>query len=121
MPLYLLLGQTSFAVYLSVVIGAFLLGIALCHRTAARLGTHDAPAIVWDEIVGYLITMTAAPSGGLWVILGFILFRLFDILKPWPIRLADRKVPGGLGIMLDDALAGVFSLVIMQILSNLLS
>lgn len=89
-----------------------LLGVWLCGVSARGLGVHDHAGIVWDEIVGYLITML--PVVGLpfrgpawtWPVLGFVLFRVFDIAKPGPIRWLDRHVGGGLGIMLDDALAG---------------
>ncbi|HWS02668.1 MAG TPA: phosphatidylglycerophosphatase A [Gammaproteobacteria bacterium] len=108
-PVYLLCAQLPLVTYLSVVVAAFVLGVYLCGRTARALGVHDHPGIVWDEVVGYLLTMAWAPSGWLWVVLGFICFRLFDILKPWPIRVLDRSVHGGLGIMIDDALAGVLA------------
>ena len=78
------------------------------------LGKDDPSAVVWDEIVGYLITMIAAPAGWQWLVLGFVLFRFFDILKPWPINLADKAIHGGLGIMVDDVIAGIFALVCVQ-------
>ena len=84
----------------------FVLGIWICGYSAKALGVHDHPAIVWDEIVGYLITMTALPAGLLWPIVGFLLFRLLDIWKPWPISWCDRHIQGGFGIMIDDVLAG---------------
>jgi phosphatidylglycerophosphatase A len=77
---------------------------------------HDHPAIVWDEIVGYLVTMVVAPPGLAWIVAGFVLFRFFDILKPWPIRWCDHRVAGGFGIMLDDLLAGVLSAGLLQLL-----
>ncbi|HEC18821.1 MAG TPA: phosphatidylglycerophosphatase A, partial [Gammaproteobacteria bacterium] len=67
-----------------------------------------------DEFAGYLVTMIAAPAGWLWIAVGFVLFRFFDILKPWPIRWIDRQVHGGFGIMLDDLLAGVFAALVLQ-------
>ena len=70
---------------------------------------HDHGAIVWDEIVGLLITMAAVPYSWSSLVLGFLLFRLFDILKPWPICILDRRVGGGFGVMIDDLLAGVFA------------
>lgn len=105
-PVYLLCAQLPLLFYLLAVAGAFALGVYLCGRTARALGVHDHPGIVWDEVVGYLLTMAFAPSGWLWIALGFVCFRLFDIWKPWPIRVFDRSVHGGLGIMLDDVLAG---------------
>jgi phosphatidylglycerophosphatase A len=73
---------------------------------------------VWDEFAGYFITMIAAPAGWQWIVIGFVLFRFFDILKPWPISLADKKLKGGFGIMFDDILAGLAALACMQILAH---
>lgn len=115
-PVYLLLQPLAAHWYVALVVLLALAGIAVCGKTASHLGVHDHPAIVWDEIVGYLVTMTFAPPGWLWIVLGFVLFRLFDIAKPWPIRWFDRQVGGGLGIMLDDLLAGVFSAALLQLL-----
>jgi len=114
-PLYLLLLQLSPGLYLLFLVLAFLLGIALCGVTARQLGVHDHPGIVWDEFVGYWLTMFMAPAGWIWIMAGFVLFRLFDILKPWPIRWIDQRVSGGLGIMLDDVLAGLFGLIVLQL------
>lgn len=119
-PLYLLLQDLHPGLYLGLVVLLFVVGIPICSRVAHRLGAHDHPAIVWDEIVGYLVTMTLAPAGWGWVMTGFILFRVFDIAKPWPIRWCDRHVSGGFGIMLDDLLAAVFAAVILQSLAYFL-
>ncbi len=108
-PIYLLLQDLSWYSYLLVVIVGFVWGVSLCGRTAADIGVHDHSGIVWDEFIGYLLTMFMAPTGWLWVVVGFLLFRVFDILKPWPINRLDREVHGGLGIMLDDVLAGIFA------------
>ncbi|MGB5307239.1 MAG: phosphatidylglycerophosphatase A [Gammaproteobacteria bacterium] len=115
-PLFLLVQPLSPVWYLALLAVLFLAGIPLCAHTATRLGVHDHPAIVWDEIVGYLVTMAFAPAGWQWVAAGFVLFRFFDIVKPWPIRWCDKQVHGGLGIMLDDLLAGVFAAVVLQVL-----
>lgn len=85
-------------------------GSYICGYTADKLGVHDHSAIVYDEVAGYLVTMLVAPTGLAWLIAGFILFRFFDIIKPWPISWFDRQVHGGAGIMLDDIIAGIFSL-----------
>lgn len=119
-PLYLLMAQCPPTLYLALVIAAFLLGIYLCGRTARDLGVHDHSGIVWDEFVGFWIAMFMAPPGWLWIILGFALFRLFDIWKPWPIRLLDKSVHGGLGIMLDDVLAGVYAWAVLHIVHRFL-
>ena len=79
------------------------------------LGVHDHGGIVWDEIAGYLVTMFLAPSGWQWIVAGFVLFRIFDIIKPPPIGWIDKKVQGGFGIMIDDVVAGIFALVILQL------
>jgi phosphatidylglycerophosphatase A len=115
-PLYLPLLQLSPGSYLLFLLVAFGIGVALCSITAKQLGVHDHPGIVWDEFVGFWITMFMAPPGWLWIVVGFLLFRLFDILKPWPIRFIDQRVAGGLGIMLDDVLAGIFGLVCLQLI-----
>jgi phosphatidylglycerophosphatase A len=120
-PLYLLLRDLSLGDYLAVVALLFLVGLPVCAHAVRQLGVHDHPAIVWDEIVGYLVTMVAAPPGLVWIVAGFVLFRFFDILKPWPIRWCDRRVPGGFGIMLDDLLAGVLSAGVLQMTSRWLT
>ena len=115
-PLYLLLSELPLISYAAVVVAAFILGIYLCGKTADDLGVHDHPGIVWDEFVGFWITMFAAPAGLLWLVIGFSLFRLFDIWKPWPIKLFDNNMKTGLGIMIDDVLAGIYALVLLQAL-----
>jgi phosphatidylglycerophosphatase A len=115
-PLYLLLQPLSLIVYVAVAVVVTLIGIWICDRSANTLGVHDHPGIVWDEIAGYLITMIAAPTGWQWVVLGFVLFRLFDIWKPWPIKVIDRQVAGGFGIMLDDVVAAVFAWGVLQLI-----
>jgi phosphatidylglycerophosphatase A len=117
-PLYLLLTPLSASGYLAVVLAVALAGIWICGRASAKLGTHDHPGIVWDEFAGFLATMI--PASGSWISLvaGFALFRLFDIWKPWPIRVADKKVGGGFGIMLDDLLAGVPAAVGVAVLAR---
>ncbi|MBT8127152.1 MAG: phosphatidylglycerophosphatase A [Gammaproteobacteria bacterium] len=113
-PLYLLMQSLPLVSYLLITTCLFIAGIWICAYTAEKLGVHDHPSIVIDEIVGYLITMVAAPEGWLAVAIGFILFRLLDALKPWPISWFDRSVNGGLGIMLDDVVAGIIAMAIIQ-------
>lgn len=95
----------------TIIFAAFFIGIWVCGRTAEYLGVHDHEGIVWDELVGYWLMMFLVPSNWLWVSFGFVLFRILDIFKPWPISVVDRQVGGGLGIMLDDLLAGVMGAV----------
>ncbi len=115
-PIYLLIAGYSVKYYLLFTLVAFLLGVWLCGRVAKELGVPDHEGIVWDEVVGYLFTMTMAPVSLAWMIIGFLLFRLFDIWKPQPIRLVDESLSGGLGIMLDDVLAAIPAWLIMQLL-----
>jgi phosphatidylglycerophosphatase A len=88
-------------------------GVWLCGESARRLGEHDHPGIVWDEIAGYLLAMLVAPPGWPWILAGFCLFRLFDIWKPWPIRELDHSLTGGIGIMLDDLVAGAYAAMVL--------
>ncbi len=106
--------------YIGIVVLMFILGIWLCDRTARQFGVHDHQAIVWDEIVGYLVTMIMVPYQWMWIVAGFILFRLFDILKPWPVSWADKAVRNGFGIMLDDLIAAIYALLVLQITLYLL-
>jgi len=114
-PIYLSLRETGIVAYALTVAAMFVAGVWLCDVTERDLEAHDAPSIVWDEIVGYLVTMFAAPVGWIWVVAGFALFRLFDIAKPFPIRVADRRVRGGFGVMLDDLLAGVYAWIVLNV------
>lgn len=116
-PLYLLLAPLPLWAYVLVLVAVSVAGIWICGESSRMLGVHDHGGIVWDEFAGYLLTMLAAPQGWEWVIAGFFLFRLFDVWKPWPVRIADRNIQGGLGIMLDDILAGVYSLLALQVLA----
>ncbi len=108
-PLYFLLAQLPLPYYLAMLLITFVIGCWLCGKTSADLGVHDHGGIVWDEFVGYWLTMFALPVSWTWALAGFVLFRFFDILKPWPIRWIDKKVEGGFGIMLDDVLAAVYA------------
>lgn len=116
-PVYLLLSLlASLPVYLVVTALFSVVGIWICGKASKDLGVHDHSGIVWDEIVGYLITMILVPVTWYWILVGFVLFRFFDILKPWPISILDKRVSGGFGIMVDDIVAGLFSLGVMHLL-----
>jgi phosphatidylglycerophosphatase A len=100
----------SLNMYVILTLIFSVVGIWLCGRTAHDMQVHDDSSIVWDEVVGMLITMIAVPLSWQTLLVGFVLFRLFDIVKPWPISYLDKHVHGGFGIMADDVLAGVFAL-----------
>ena len=112
--IYWPLSQLSPEHYLLMLLVTSVMGIYICGQTARDLGVHDHGSIVWDEFVGFWITMFAAPVGSVWVVVGFVLFRFFDIIKPWPISWIDKKITGGFGIMLDDVIAGVMAAVVLQ-------
>ncbi|AHK79199.1 phosphatidylglycerophosphatase [Ectothiorhodospira haloalkaliphila] len=116
-PIFLLLQGLPLWAYLLITALVVAVGIWICGESSRRLGVHDHPGIVWDEIAGFLITMIAAPAGWIWILVGFLLFRLFDILKPWPIGWLDKHLEGGTGIMLDDVLAGIYALIVLQALA----
>lgn len=113
-PLYLVLAQLPLWAYLFVLVITSALGVAICGRAARQLGVHDHSGIVWDEFVGFWITMLLVPPTLTWIIVGFVLFRFFDMVKPWPISLADKKLDGGFGIMFDDILAGIAACLCLQ-------
>lgn len=121
MPFILLWQQLPLWGYAGVIIVATLFGIWLCERTAKDLGVHDHGGIVWDEFVGVWIALWLAPAGWAWLVAGFLLFRLFDIWKPWPIGWVDTRVGGGLGIMLDDILAGFMTLGVLALAELLIA
>jgi thiamine-monophosphate kinase len=113
-PLFLLIAQLELPLYSALVLLGAAVGIYLCDAASKELGVHDHPGIVWDEFVGFWITMWAVPVNWQTVVAGFFVFRVFDVLKPWPIRALDRHVKGGFGIMVDDWLAGVFGCLVMH-------
>jgi phosphatidylglycerophosphatase A len=115
-PVYCLFAQTSLLIYSLLTITATLIGISLCGIAADKLGEHDFGGIVWDEVAGYLITLWFVPFSWQTTLVGFILFRIFDIFKPWPIKWVDQHVHGGFGIMLDDVLAGIFAGALLSLL-----
>ena len=118
LPLYIfLMAELSLVPYLIICAVSFVIGCYLCDVASKALGVHDHGGIVWDEFVGYWIAMIAAPQGLVWVLVGFVLFRLFDIWKPYPISALDAHVHGGFGIMLDDLVAGLYALLGVQLLA----
>lgn len=115
LPFYLLLAHLSLPLYGLVVIASCIIGVKICQVTSDDMGVHDHGSIVWDEFAGMWITMLVVPMLGLavfdwkWLATGFVLFRFFDMVKPWPIGWLDKRVHGGLGIMIDDIVAGVMA------------
>lgn len=112
LPLWWALSNFDPVWYLITVGFGFILGIWVCGRASAQLGQHDHTGIVIDEIVGYLLALAVVPFTLWGAVFSFVIFRMFDILKPWPISWLDRHVPGGLGIMLDDLVAGIFTALV---------
>ncbi len=116
-PFYLLLVQLPLPAYVFVVIAASVIGVKICQVTSDDMKVHDHGSIVWDEFAGFWITMAVVPLFNLpifdwkWILTGFVLFRFFDMVKPWPIGWLDKRVHGGLGIMVDDLVAGVMSAI----------
>lgn len=108
-PFYYCLIQFYAGFYLPVLLLVVISGIWICGKAAEDIGVHDHGGIVWDEIAGYLLTMYWVGFSWQNVLIGFVLFRIFDIAKPWPINWLDKKVKGGFGIMVDDLLAGLMS------------
>lgn len=103
--------MNNVALHLGVLLFVSLIGVWLCSRASSILGVHDHGGIVIDEIAGVLLTLLFFEPTWLTLLLGFVWFRVFDIIKPPPIRWADERVHNGLGIMLDDWIAGVFAWV----------
>jgi phosphatidylglycerophosphatase A len=114
-PLYLLLVQLGLPLYSFVLVLAILVGVWICGVASTQLKAHDHPGIVWDEFVGFWITMWAVPAEPVWIISGFLVFRFLDIVKPWPISSLDKSVMGGMGIMVDDMVAGVMACLTLHV------
>ncbi|MCG9659499.1 phosphatidylglycerophosphatase A [Vibrio mediterranei] len=124
-PLYLLLAQLPLSMYLTAVLLSCIIGIKICQVTSDDMGVHDHGSIVWDEFAGFWITMAIVPALKLpiddwkWLLTGFVLFRFFDMVKPWPIGWLDKRVHGGLGIMIDDIVAGVMAGISLYLVGRL--
>jgi phosphatidylglycerophosphatase A len=112
---WLMAEYLSLPLYLAVTLVAMVVGFWICGRSSEMLGVHDHRGIVWDEFVGYFITMIAVPQTWYWVLLGFLLFRFFDIFKPWPAKQFDASLHNGVGIMIDDVIAGLYALACMHL------
>lgn len=119
-PFYLLLAPLSLSAYLFFTIFFIIASSWICDRVSRETHTHDHPGMCIDEFAGFFVTMIHAPRGWTWIVFGFLLFRLFDIWKPWPIRVMDEKIHGGFGMVLDDVAAGLVAMFIIQITAYLL-
>jgi phosphatidylglycerophosphatase A len=113
--LWLLIGRLDLLPFLFIIAMLFLVGVFSAGAAEKILDRGDPPQVVVDEIVGQLIALIAVPLQPGPVVLSFLLFRFFDILKPFPIGWIDRHLHGGLGIMLDDIVAGLYTLLILQL------
>jgi len=119
-PLYYAMLALPAPAYLVILIIICIAGVWICGKTADDIGVHDHGGIVWDEFAGFLLTMYWVQESWQATIAGFILFRIFDIFKPWPINRIDRELRGGLGIMVDDLVAGLMAALCLYGLSQLL-
>lgn len=105
---------------LILIVATFLLGIWACARTGRALGVADHGGMVWDEIVAFALVLLFTPPGWLWMLAAFALFRLFDIVKPWPIRFFDARLKNGFGVMFDDLLAAGYAIACLLLAAHLL-
>jgi phosphatidylglycerophosphatase A len=116
---WLLLRELPLAYYALALVLAFALGAGVCRWAVNALRVKDPASVVWDEFVGLWIALAPLvwlPRGWMWIFAGFILFRIFDICKPWPVSWADRHVAGGMGVMLDDVIAGIYAAIVLALL-----
>ncbi len=117
---FLTLATVPVTFQLAAVAVLFAIGVWACAVTGRDLGVVDHGAIVWDEVVAMLLVLIFTPFGWAWYALAFALFRVMDILKPFPIRLADRKIKNGFGVMFDDLLAAIYVILILNISGRLI-
>ena len=121
LPLYWALTPFFAAPELLVLLAfAFVLGVWSCARTGRALGASDHGAMVWDEIVAFMLVLVFTPAGYAWQAAAFVLFRIFDILKPPPIRYFDRTLKSGFGVMFDDLLAAFYALLVLAAAKQLI-
>lgn len=119
---WLLLRQLSIPLYVLVLLVGFAIGVCACDVAGRALGVDDHRSLVWDEFIGQWIALIPLLLPALlptrfsmwwWLPVGFVLFRLFDVWKPWPIRWMDRRLKGGMGVMVDDVVAGIFAAIVL--------
>lgn len=120
LPLFWLLKDvSSTGLYLVIIAALFALGAWAGNKTNQALGVADHSAIVWDEVVAFLLVLYFTPATWAWYLVAFLLFRLFDIWKPFPIRYFDRRLKNGWGVMFDDLLAGVYTVIVIKVLERI--
>ena len=119
-PIYYFLSEISSPLYEITIVGFFFLSVWISENAERYFGKKDDQRIVIDEIIGFLITMLWIPKTILFIIIGFFLFRFFDILKPFPIRHLEKKFKGGYGVVLDDVLGGVYADIILHVLYKII-
>jgi phosphatidylglycerophosphatase A len=119
-PVYYFLSEIPSPIYEITLISFFFLSVWISENAEKSFGKKDDPRIVIDEMVGFLISMLWIPKVTLSIIMGFILFRFFDILKPFPIRRLERRLKGGFGVVLDDVLAGAYANIILHFLYTII-
>jgi phosphatidylglycerophosphatase A len=121
LPLWWLLGAAADPLALgAVLVGFFMLGIWACAVTGRHLGVADHGAMVWDEVVAFLLVLALVPDAWPWQLAAFVLFRIFDIAKPAPIRAVEQRFKGGFGVMFDDLLAAGYTLLVLAIAKRVL-
>lgn len=118
LPLFWLISGYTLTVQLSIVAILFIIGVYVCDKTGKALGVADHGAIVWDEIVAMMLVLVFTPHTWLALMVSFLLFRLFDIWKPFPIRQFDAKLKNGFGVMFDDLLAAIYAIVCVLLLAQ---
>jgi phosphatidylglycerophosphatase A len=121
-PFYAVLAYWLAPEWVAAAIGCFfLVGIWACGRTGRDLGVADHGGMNWDEIVAFLAVLVFTPAGLAWLAAAFVLFRVFDIVKPPPIRHVDRQVKGGFGVMLDDVVAAFYTVLVLAVAKRFLA
>ena len=120
-PLVIAMSYLAIVPYIIVTFLSCVVGIYICQKVSDDMGVHDHGSIVWDEIAGMMIVFIAMPISWHSLLLGFLLFRVFDILKPWPISFLDKNVHGGWGIMVDDIVAGTLAALCLRSLYFLMN
>ena len=114
LPLFWLISGLTFYAQLGIITLLFFVGIYCCGKTGKALGVSDHGGIVWDEIVAIMLVLTITPMQWQWWLIAFLLFRLFDIWKPYPICYFDAKLKNGFGVMFDDLLAAIYAILVMK-------